>query len=107
MTILYHKYLFLCAYQTEESTAIVNVAKALDEGSLDKDPFLQQYRAKRIEELEQQASVGIRRYVCVAVGTEYLLYSGFLSGFYQRGGGQNRDICKVGGSYGASILHRF
>ena len=63
MTILYHKHFFLCAYQTEESTAIVNVAKALEEGSLDKDPFLQHYRAKRIEELKLQASAGIRRYI--------------------------------------------
>ena len=39
------------------------MAKALDEGSLDKDPFVQEHRAKRMEELKQQASRGIQRYV--------------------------------------------
>lgn len=44
-----------------EAAAIVNVAKALEEGSLDKDPFLQQYRAQRREELKKQASAGAKR----------------------------------------------
>ena len=40
-----------------------NVAKALEDGSLDEDPFLREYRAKRMEELKQQASAGSRRSV--------------------------------------------
>jgi hypothetical protein len=43
----------------------VNVAKALEEGSLDEDPFLQQYRAQRMEELKKQASAGFKRWVGV------------------------------------------
>ena len=44
-----------------ESAAIVNLAKALEEGSLDQDPFIQQYRAKRLEEMKQQAKLGAQR----------------------------------------------
>lgn len=45
-----------------EAAAVVNVAKALEEGSLDQDPFLQQFRAKRMEELKkQQATAGGKR----------------------------------------------
>ena len=44
-----------------ESAAIVNLAKALEEGSLDQDPFIQQYRAKRLEEMKQHAKLGAQR----------------------------------------------
>ena len=44
-----------------ETAAIVNLAKALEEGSLDQDPFIQQYRAKRLEEMKQQAKLGAQR----------------------------------------------
>ena len=46
-----------------ESAAIVNLAKALEEGSLDQDPFIQQYRAKRLEEMKHQAKLGAQRLV--------------------------------------------
>lgn len=41
----------------------MNVAKALEDGSLDEDPFLQHYRAHRREELKKQASAGVNRSV--------------------------------------------
>lgn len=44
-----------------EAAAMVNVAKALEDGSLDKDPFLQQYRAQRMQDLKKQASAGANR----------------------------------------------
>ena len=47
---------------------MLNVAKALEDGSLDQDPFLQQYRAKWMEELKQQVSAGSQRSVGVAGG---------------------------------------
>ena len=48
---------------------MVNVAKALEEGSLDQDPFLQQFRAKRMEELKkQQATAGSKRWVGWTIG---------------------------------------
>lgn len=44
-----------------EVTAMVNVAKALEDGSLDQDPFLRQYRAQRMHDLKKQASAGANR----------------------------------------------
>lgn len=44
-----------------EAAAIVNVAKALDDGTLSQDPFLQQYRAERMHQLKKQASTGSRK----------------------------------------------
>ena len=42
---------------------MVNLAKALEEGSLAQDPFVQEFRAKRLEEMKKQASLGVQRYV--------------------------------------------
>lgn len=47
--------------RSPETAAMLNLAKALEEGPLDKDPFLQEYRAKRLEQLKQQAKMGARR----------------------------------------------
>lgn len=44
-----------------DTTAIVNLAKALEEGALDQDPFIKEYRAKRLEEMKQQAKLGPKR----------------------------------------------
>ena len=48
--------------QDVDATAIVNLAKALEEGALDQDPFIKEYRAKRLEEMKQQAKLGAKRY---------------------------------------------
>ena len=40
---------------------MTNLAMALEGGTLDKDPFLQQYRAKRMEEMKQEARRGTKR----------------------------------------------
>ena len=45
----------------------MNLAKALEEGALDQDPFIKEYRAKRLEEMKQQAKMGAKRCVCVCV----------------------------------------
>lgn len=47
--------------QDVDTTAIVNLAKALEEGALDQDPFIKEYRAKRLEEMKQQAKMGAKR----------------------------------------------
>ena len=44
-----------------DSRAILNLAKALEEGALDQDPFVQQYRARRMEEMKAQAKLGSQR----------------------------------------------
>jgi hypothetical protein len=44
-----------------DSRAILNLAKALEEGALDQDPFVQQYRARRMEEMKAQAKLGPQR----------------------------------------------
>ena len=49
--------------RSPDSAAIVNLARALEEGSLSKDPFMQEYRAKRLEEMKQQAKLGSKRFV--------------------------------------------
>ena len=42
---------------------MVNLAKALEEaGALDQDPFIKDYRAKRMEEMKQQSKMGAKRY---------------------------------------------
>ena len=41
-----------------DSRAILNLAKALEEGALDQDPFVQQYRARRMDEMKAQAKLG-------------------------------------------------
>ena len=46
------------AANTTDSRAILNLAKALEEGALDQDPFVQQYRARRMEEMKAQAKLG-------------------------------------------------
>ena len=46
---------------------MANLTKALDNGVLDKDPFLREYRAKKMEELKEQAKLGAQRCVCVCV----------------------------------------
>ena len=47
---------------------MANLTKALDNGVLDKDPFLREYRAKKMEELKEQAKLGTQRCgVCVCV----------------------------------------
>jgi hypothetical protein len=46
------------ATNSTDSRAILNLAKALEEGALDQDPFVQQYRAKRMEEMKAQAKLG-------------------------------------------------
>ena len=55
-----------------ETTALVNVAKALEDGSLDQDPFLREYRAKRMAELKKQASAGSQRSVGGAGGRSFV-----------------------------------
>ncbi|KAL5515158.1 hypothetical protein EMCRGX_G000286 [Ephydatia muelleri] len=44
-----------------EGNAMANLTKALDNGVLDKDPFLREYRAKKMEELKEQAKLGAQR----------------------------------------------
>ena len=44
-----------------EDTAMANLTHALEGGTLDADPFLQEYRAKRLGELKQQAKRGSQR----------------------------------------------
>lgn len=46
-----------------DKRAILNLAKALEEGALDQDPFVQQYRAKRMEEMKEQAKLGSQRVI--------------------------------------------
>ena len=47
--------------ENPDSRAILNLAKALEEGALDQDPFVQQYRARRMEEMKAQAKLGSQR----------------------------------------------
>lgn len=49
------------AEDDRDSRAILNLAKALEEGALDQDPFVQQYRARRMEEMKAQAKLGSQR----------------------------------------------
>lgn len=51
------------ASEGSESAAIVNLAKALEDGSLAQDPFIQEYRAKRLDEMKQQAKLGAQRVI--------------------------------------------
>lgn len=44
-----------------DSRAILNLARALEEGALDQDPFVRQYRARRMEEMKAQAKLGSQR----------------------------------------------
>lgn len=46
-----------------EDTAMANLTHALEGGTLDADPFLQEYRAKRLGELKQQAKRGSQRVI--------------------------------------------
>ena len=50
-----------------DSRAILNLAKALEEGALDQDPFVQQYRARRMEEMKAQAKLGPQRLVNISI----------------------------------------
>ena len=61
-----------------EQRAIVNLARALEEGALDQDPFVQQYRAKRMEEMKEQAKLGSQRYMYI-LDTHLTLFSLSLS----------------------------
>lgn len=45
----------------EDSDAMMNLAKALDTATLDQDPFIQQYRGKRLQEMKEQAKLGAQR----------------------------------------------
>lgn len=49
--------------KNSDTTAVVNLAKALEEGSLAQDPFVQEFRAKRLEEMKKQASLGVQRII--------------------------------------------
>ena len=58
------------ASEGSQSAAIVNLAKALEDGSLAQDPFIQEYRAKRLDEMKQQAKLGAQRYEESGGGSE-------------------------------------
>ena len=45
---------------------MLNLAKALEEGALDRDPFVQQYRARRMEEMKAQAKLGTSQRLAMA-----------------------------------------
>jgi hypothetical protein len=45
--------------EDSDTRAILNLARALEEGTLDQDPFMQQYRARRMQEMKEQAKLGI------------------------------------------------
>lgn len=44
-----------------DDTAMANLALALEGGTLDEDPFLRQYRAKRMEEMKKEGRKGGKR----------------------------------------------
>ena len=49
------------ARDDQDSRAMLNLAHAFQEGALDQDPFVQQYRARRMEEMKAQAKLGPQR----------------------------------------------
>ncbi len=50
---------------------MTNLAMALEGGALHADPFLQDYRAKRMEQMKNEVKKGVRRLVLFAARRRY------------------------------------
>jgi len=78
------------AESTAEATARMNVAKALEDGSLDHQQFMKSYRASRMAEFKKQASLGNERWAGQwIVGGAIDSWRGSLGDFLGRFGGMS------------------